>query len=166
MLSARSDRVLLRSSKHCNLQLDEAEDTYRRVLVINEAALGPDHLSTGMVLNNLPGVLKAKGQLDEAEGMFRHVLVIYEAAHGHHPTTGTSSSTNCVAVSASHTRMPRRPVPGESSLWWGEPYPWRRPVGFDGLCRNCRQHGLKKKDCRAPKGPSTGVELSRLPRPA
>ena len=63
-------------------QLDGAEELFRRVLAIKEAAHGPDQSNTGMAVNNLALVLKDKGQLDEAEEMYRRALAIDEAAYG------------------------------------------------------------------------------------
>jgi tetratricopeptide (TPR) repeat protein len=60
----------------------------RRALAIAEKALGPDHPDVGNHLNNLAGLLQAKGDYAAAEPLFRRALAIDEKALGpNHPDT-------------------------------------------------------------------------------
>jgi tetratricopeptide (TPR) repeat protein len=65
-----------------------AEPLYRRALAIDEKALGPEHPSTAISLNNLGSLLKARGDLAGAEPLYRRALAIDEKALGpDHPYT-------------------------------------------------------------------------------
>ena len=63
-----------------------AEPLYRRALVIDEKALGPDHPYVGGDLNNLASLLVAKDDYAGAEQLYRRALAIDEKALGpdHH----------------------------------------------------------------------------------
>jgi tetratricopeptide (TPR) repeat protein len=59
-------------------------------LSISEKSFGPDAPDTGYSLNNLAGLLRAKGDYAAAEPLFRRALAIAEHAQGpDHPDTGT-----------------------------------------------------------------------------
>jgi tetratricopeptide (TPR) repeat protein len=62
---------------------------FQRALKIDEAALGPDHPSVAIRLNNLAGLYQATGRYGEAEPLYERALAILEArlAPGH-PHTG------------------------------------------------------------------------------
>ena len=69
----------------------EAEPLYHRARAIAEAALGPDHLTTGGRLNNLAYVYETHGRYQKAEALYHRALAIAEAALGpEHPDTGVS----------------------------------------------------------------------------
>lgn len=65
----------------------EAEPLLRRALAIDEKALGLDHPTVGMRLNNLATLLLDKGDYAEAEILCRRALTIAETTLGpDHPT--------------------------------------------------------------------------------
>jgi len=70
------------------IQYDAAEKMYRRALQGYEQALGPEHPTTLMTVNNL-GILYAdQAKLDQAEAMYRRALQGKEKALGpEHPDT-------------------------------------------------------------------------------
>ncbi|KAN0072988.1 HET domain containing protein [Elaphomyces granulatus] len=63
-------------------KLDEAEKMYQRALQGYEKALGPDHTSTLLTVNNLGLLYADQGKLDEAEKMYQRALQGYEKALG------------------------------------------------------------------------------------
>jgi tetratricopeptide (TPR) repeat protein len=63
-----------------------AEPLYRRALAIAEKAQGPEHPSTGTILNNLAGLLEAQGDYASAEPLYRRALAIAEKAQGEDST--------------------------------------------------------------------------------
>ncbi|KAN0075779.1 HET domain containing protein [Elaphomyces granulatus] len=67
---------------NCMDKLDEAEKMYQRALQGNEKALGPDHTSTLLTVNNLGLLYADQGKLDEAEKMYQRVLQGTEKASG------------------------------------------------------------------------------------
>ena len=58
--------------------LDEAATAYRRALAAKEAALGPEHPSVAITLNNLGVNARRRGHGDEAEALYRRALAILE----------------------------------------------------------------------------------------
>jgi len=70
---------------------DFAVTLCRIALEINERALGPEHLSTCVSINNLARLLHDRGDLDAAEPLFRRALEINECSLGpEHFWTGAS----------------------------------------------------------------------------
>lgn len=62
----------------------------RQVLAISEKALGAEHPTTAMSLNNLAGLLKAQGDYAGAKPLCERALAILEKALGaEHPLTMT-----------------------------------------------------------------------------
>ena len=55
-------------------QTDDAEPLFRRALEGRERVPGTDHVSTLTSVNNLGGLLEARGKLDEAEPLYRRAL--------------------------------------------------------------------------------------------
>jgi tetratricopeptide (TPR) repeat protein len=91
-------------------KLAEAEQLFRRILAMNEAALGPHHPDVASSVNNLAYLLEARGMLDEAEPLFRRALRVCEAALApDHPTSPPASTTlrRCSPSAASWTRRSR-----------------------------------------------------------
>ena len=104
-----------------------AEPLYRRALAINEKALGPDHLDVARSLNNLAGLLKAKGNYAAAEPLYRRALAIAEKALGpDHPNVATVSITwlSCLRQKAT-TREPSLSTVG---LWRLTRKPWDQTI--------------------------------------
>ena len=70
------------------IQHDAAEKMYRRALQGCEHALGPEHPSTLLTVNNLGSLYRDQGKLDQAEVMLQRALQGYEKALGpEHPET-------------------------------------------------------------------------------
>ncbi|KAF4486735.1 Nephrocystin-3 [Colletotrichum fructicola Nara gc5] len=63
-------------------RLQEAEDMYQRALQGSEKALGPDHTSTLLTVNNLGNLYSKQGRLQEAEDMYERALQGSEKALG------------------------------------------------------------------------------------
>src|SRR5467141_734943 len=63
-------------------KLDEAEKMYQRALQAKEKALGPDHTSILLTVNNLGLLYADQGKLDEAEKMYQRALQGKEKALG------------------------------------------------------------------------------------
>lgn len=61
---------------------------YQQALAGHEKALGPDHTSTLITVNNLGNLYRDQGKLKEAEEMYHRALTGYEKALGpsHHKT--------------------------------------------------------------------------------
>jgi len=64
------------------IQHDAAEKMYRRALQGCEHALGPEHPSTLLTVNNLGSLYRDQGKLDQAEAMFGRALQGYEKTLG------------------------------------------------------------------------------------
>ncbi|KAJ5908501.1 hypothetical protein N7495_001183 [Penicillium taxi] len=64
------------------IQLTTAEKMYMRALAGYEKALGSDHTSTLLTVNNLGLLYSDQGKLDEAEQMYMRALAGYEKALG------------------------------------------------------------------------------------
>jgi hypothetical protein len=60
----------------------ETRPLFERTLAIREKALGPEHPSTAMSLNNLAGLLYAQGDLAGARPLLERALSIEEKALG------------------------------------------------------------------------------------
>ncbi len=72
---------------HSRALYSRAEQLFRRALALDEKALGPDHLSVAVRLNNLARLLQDTNRLAEAEPFFRRALAIDEMALGpDHPS--------------------------------------------------------------------------------
>lgn len=56
-------------------KLKEAEEMYQRALAGYEKALGPNHTSTLVTVNNLGNLFSDQGKLKEAEEMYQRALV-------------------------------------------------------------------------------------------
>jgi tetratricopeptide (TPR) repeat protein len=56
------------------------EPLYKRGLVIQEKALGPEHPVVATSLNNLAGLYRAQGQYAQAELFYKRALAIQEKA--------------------------------------------------------------------------------------
>jgi tetratricopeptide (TPR) repeat protein len=52
----------------------DAEPLYKRVLAINEKALGPDHPSVALALNDLAELYKEEGRYADAEPLYKRAL--------------------------------------------------------------------------------------------
>ena len=52
----------------------DAEPLYKRVLAINQKALGPDHPSVALALNDLAGLYVAQGRYADAEPLYKRAL--------------------------------------------------------------------------------------------
>ncbi len=63
-------------------QLRAARTTFERVLAINEAVYGPEHLEVARALNNLGIVQTQLGELGDARTTFERTLALKEAALG------------------------------------------------------------------------------------
>jgi len=63
-------------------KLGEAEKMYKRALQGKEKALGPEHTSTLVTVNNLGSLYAKQGRLDEAEKMYKHAFEGLEKALG------------------------------------------------------------------------------------
>src|SRR2546430_1263907 len=66
----------------CGTQAGEAEQMYQRALAGNEKALGRDHTSTLMTVNNFGLLYWNQGKLAEAEQRYVRALAGYEKALG------------------------------------------------------------------------------------
>ena len=55
---------------------------FERTLAINEKLYGPEHANVAMAVNNLSGVLRAKGDLDDAQAAFERALAINANTYG------------------------------------------------------------------------------------
>jgi tetratricopeptide (TPR) repeat protein len=67
----------------------DAEQTYRRVIAMREATLGPDDPEVAQVLNNLAVTYKRQERIPEAVDCLRRSLAIREAKLGpDHPNVG------------------------------------------------------------------------------
>ncbi|KAN0072275.1 HET domain containing protein [Elaphomyces granulatus] len=75
-------------------KLDEAEKMYQRALQGYEKALGPDHTSTLLTVNNLGNLYADQGKLDEAEKMYQRALQGYEKALGPDHTSTLDTVNN------------------------------------------------------------------------
>ena len=73
---------------------DEAEPLYKRSLVIKEKALGPDHPSVAITVNNLAGLYRTQGRYEEAEPLFQRSLAISEKALGPDHPGGAATLNN------------------------------------------------------------------------
>ncbi len=74
-----------------NGKLLQAEDFYRKALVIHEAAYGPDHHEVAVVLSNLGLLLTDTEQFSDAKPLLERALTIRRAIFGNtHPHTANS----------------------------------------------------------------------------
>ncbi|KAI3067511.1 hypothetical protein CBS147339_8466 [Penicillium roqueforti] len=71
-------------------KLKEAEEMYQRALAGYEKALGPNHTSTLVTVNNLGNLFSDQGKLKEAEEMYQRALDVGHAER--HPRNGTAAS--------------------------------------------------------------------------
>jgi tetratricopeptide (TPR) repeat protein len=69
----------------------QAEEIYVRALAGNEKALGPDHTSTLLTVNNLGNLYGDQGKLAEAEQMYVRALAGNEKALGPDHTSKPAS---------------------------------------------------------------------------
>ena len=60
----------------------EAERLYVEALKLAEETVGPDHLETSVICNNLAVLYKYMGRFDQAEHLYRRALVITEKVLG------------------------------------------------------------------------------------
>ncbi|MEW8508453.1 MAG: CHAT domain-containing tetratricopeptide repeat protein [Candidatus Thiodiazotropha sp.] len=60
----------------------ECEAPYREALSLTEAAFGPNHYDTGVILNNIAELYRTLGRLDEAEPLYQRAIAIFESARG------------------------------------------------------------------------------------
>jgi CHAT domain-containing protein len=68
-----------------------AVKAYQRALELAPQVLGPDHVNTAGILNNLAAVYADMGQPDKAEPLYQQSLKIYESKVGpDHPVVATS----------------------------------------------------------------------------
>ena len=68
----------------------EAERLNRQCLSLKTAALGPDHPSVAITLNNLAQNCRAQGSLDEAETLYRQAAEVWDGVYGEiHPLVAT-----------------------------------------------------------------------------
>ena len=69
----------------------EAEPFAQKALELGQREFGPDHRTTGSLLNNLALLYKAQGKYAEAEPLYQRSLAIREQALGPaHPSVATS----------------------------------------------------------------------------
>ena len=61
---------------------EEAEENYKRAVVILENSVGPQHPNLATVLNNLAVLYRKQGKYKEAESLYRRALTIVEKALG------------------------------------------------------------------------------------
>jgi tetratricopeptide (TPR) repeat protein len=74
-------------------RLTDAKAVLERILVIDEAAYGPDHPDVAADLNNLAAILRDLGQPEAARPLQERALAIAEAAYGpDHPEVATRLS--------------------------------------------------------------------------
>ena len=68
--------------------LEGAKKCYQRALAIDEKALGPEHTSVAIDVNNLGSALKAEGDREGAKKCYSRALDIFEKQLGKdHPNT-------------------------------------------------------------------------------
>src|SRR2546430_1502444 len=68
-----------------------AESLWRRALMIQERALGPEHPNVAVTLHSLAGLYLAKGEYGRVEPLLRRTLAIEEKALGpEHPHVATT----------------------------------------------------------------------------
>ncbi|CAI7640791.1 unnamed protein product, partial [Penicillium viridicatum] len=80
---------------HANYgKLKEAEEMYQRALAGYEKALGPNHTSTLVTVNNLGNLFSDQGKLKEAEEMYQRALAGYEKALGPNHTSTLDTVNN------------------------------------------------------------------------
>ncbi|OQE69716.1 hypothetical protein PENNAL_c0129G06796 [Penicillium nalgiovense] len=77
-----------------NGKLKEAEEMYQRALAGYEKALGPNHTSTLVTVNNLGNLFSDQGKLKEAEEMYQRALVGQEEALGPNHTSTLDTVNN------------------------------------------------------------------------
>jgi tetratricopeptide (TPR) repeat protein len=83
-------------------KLAEAELMYDRALKGDEKALGPEHMSTLDIVNNLALLYRRQGKLTEAELMYERALKGYEKALGPDNTITYLPSLNTIRGLGSH----------------------------------------------------------------
>jgi tetratricopeptide (TPR) repeat protein len=83
----------------------EAEEMYGRALVGSEKALGPEHTSTLMTVNNLGILYSDQGKLAEAEQMYGRALAGYEKALGPEHTSTLVTVNNLGALYGDQGRL-------------------------------------------------------------
>ena len=77
----------------------EIESMYRRALAIQDKALGREHPSTALTLNNLGGLLALRGDFGQAEQMQRSALGTMEKVFGEqHPDTAAVLTSLSLAL--------------------------------------------------------------------
>ena len=77
----------------------EIESMYRRALSIQDRALGREHPSTALTLNNLGGMLALRGDFAQAEQMQRAALATMEKVFGEqHPDTAAVLTSLSLAL--------------------------------------------------------------------
>ncbi len=77
----------------------EIESLYRRALSIQDRALGRDHPSTALTLNNLGGMLALRGDFAQAEQTQRAALTTMEKVFGEqHPDTAAVLTSLSIAL--------------------------------------------------------------------
>lgn len=70
---------------------DEAERLYKPALAVDEKALGKEHPTVGMDVNNLAILYDTQKKHDEAEQLYKRALLIWEKSPGpDHPYVATN----------------------------------------------------------------------------
>src|SRR6266480_4524254 len=86
-------------------KLNESEKIYQRVRQGFEKALGPDHTSTFVVVNNLGMLYRDQGKLDEAEKMLQRALQGHEKALGPEHTSTLQTVNNLGRLYQDQTKL-------------------------------------------------------------
>ena len=72
-------------------EYQQAEELYKKALLVSEKVLGEEHPSTATSYNNLAGVYYSQGEYKEAEELYKKALLVREKVLGEeHPDTATS----------------------------------------------------------------------------
>ena len=88
---------------HARGDVHEAEQLYRRTLVLKENLLGADHPDVAVTVNNLAVLYKNQGRYAEAERLYRRALTIFERSLGaNHPKVFVCRENYVESVRAQH----------------------------------------------------------------
>ena len=105
----------------------EAEQVFKRSLLIMEKALGLEHADVGTSLNHLAGFYQDQGKYAEAELLYERALAILETALGAESPELADTLNNL--VTALNLRAKRgKPNRFISNCWQSRKLIWDRPI--------------------------------------